>query len=147
MEMRIRPKSDYLHKSSWEELYVLTKHWQSDLDFYRDEIRFLSDLMGKYFMWLVADDNIKHVNSLTKQLSDLGRNKEEIARQVKQHLKHLEALMENAFSQDEQKFRKEHEDLEDRLTGFIWNYKVLKKEIFKTTEKVIEEEKLNRLLN
>ncbi len=146
MELRIRPKSDYLHKASFENLYILTEHWKSDIDFYRDELRFLHTLIDKYFIWMIKEGNISKVQSLSNKLSKIIDQKKELFNTINKHLLHLEELIENSFSHDEKMFRDEHEILEDEFTEFVKNFKVLKKEIFAITEHVIEDEKLQYLL-
>jgi hypothetical protein len=59
---------------------------------------------------------------------------------------HLIALVKNAFTKDELKFRQQHTILEDKYSAFVKDFKSLKRDIFKTTEKIIKTEKLKRLL-
>ena len=47
-DFRIRPKDNYINEASWEQLYVLTEHWKSDLVFYHKDLRFLHLLIDKY---------------------------------------------------------------------------------------------------
>ena len=146
MEIRTRPKSDYIHTASWQQLYVLTEHWLSDLEYYKDEIRFLIDLINKYFIWLVDDENINELRKLTNHLKQAEKTQIEIAETTANHLSHLVEFCKTISVNDEQKFREEHARLEDNFAAFIKDFKALKKDIFKTTRKVIEAEKLKRLL-
>lgn len=146
MELRTRPKSDYLHKASFEDLYILTEHWKSDIEFYRDESRFLRILVDKYFIWLIKDGNIEKVQLLSNKLSKIIEQKKGLYNKLNLHLKHLEELIDNPFSHDENVFRDDHEKLENELTEFIRNFKAIKKEVFSMTEHVIEDEKLHHLL-
>ena len=145
--MRIRPKSDYLHTASWEQLYALGEFWQKDLEFYQDEMRFYHDLIDKYFMWLMEDPNIEKVQTLIRQLRKMHEKGIELTDQVNKHQAQIEQLMENAFSHDDQKFREDHSHLEDEITEFVEELRTLKKEVFSITESVIESEKLSHLLN
>jgi len=146
MEIRARPESDYMHTASWQQLYVLAEYWLSDLEFYTDEIRFLKDLINKYFIWLVEGENINEMRKLVNHLIKVEKTQIEIAEITANHLSHLVKLSENAFVYDQQKFREEHAQLEDKFAAFINDFKALKKDIFKTTGKVIVAEKLQRLL-
>ncbi len=147
MELTLRPKSDYLHKVNTEELYVITEHWKSDIEFYRDESRFLRNLVSKYFIWLIKDGNIDKVQALSSKLSKTIKEKKEFYNKIIKHFAHLEELIENPFSHDEMKIRDEHEILENQFSEFVKNFKALKREIFKVTEHVIEEEKLKHLIS
>lgn len=146
MELRIRPKSDYLHNASCEDLYLLTEFWKSEIEFYRIESRFLRMLVDKYFIWLIKDGNIEKVQSLSNKLSKITKHKKELFEKMNLHLKHLEELIENPFSHDETEFRDEHSKLEDEFTEFVKNFKTVKQEIFVSAEHVIEDEKLHHLL-
>lgn len=144
--MRLRPKSDYLHTASWESLYVLGEHWKSDIQFYKDELRFLTDLIAKYFIWMTREENIADVKKLSADLIHLTDEYKSLGERVDHNLHQLSLLMENAFSQDEQQFRNEHEKLEDDLEEDIKKFRVLKKEIFEFTEHVIDSERIQHLL-
>ena len=48
---------DFLKDGPWDELYVLTEHWRSDFQFYKDDLRFLHHLIDKYFMWITKPEN------------------------------------------------------------------------------------------
>lgn len=145
-EMRIRPKSDYLHTASWEELHILSGHWLSDVAFYKDEIRFLDKLLDKYFIWLLKDDNIQLMQKLIDKIKRAETEAKRLDETIHKHIGRLEALIENAFSHDEQQFRNAHVQLENDLVAFIKELRLVKKEVFAITEKVIESEKLQHLL-
>jgi hypothetical protein len=145
-EMRIRPKSDFLHRASWEELYVLTEHWESEVLFYRDEIRFLNNLIGKYFIWITKEGKVTKVQSLVNRLSKLHTRQEDIAHLIKKHLTRLELLMENAFTRDESKFREEHVRLEEQMTELSRELRKVKKEVFAVSGEIMESEKFQSLV-
>lgn len=145
--MRIRPKSDYLHTASWEQLYALGEFWQNELAFYQDEMTFFHDLIDKYFMWLMEEPNIEKVQTLIRQLRKSHEKSVELIQKVNKHQMHFEELMENAFSHDEQKFREEHAQLEDEISAFVEGARNLKKEVFSVTENVMENERLKHLLD
>ena len=145
-ELRIRPKSNYLHQAGWQELYVLTKHWHSDMKFYEEEINFLRDLVDRYFIWLIRDENIRQVQSTAARLLKAEGQHKEIVKKIDKHLIHLEELMENSFAHDEQKFRDEHAELEDEMTVFLKDFNMVKREVFAIIGHVMEAEKLQHLL-
>jgi hypothetical protein len=147
MEQRIRPKGDFLNRATWTELYTLTEHWSSDLDFYLIELHFLRDLINKYFIWLSNDENIENVQHQKDMVIKMEKRLTEVSDKIKKHLGHLEELMENAFTQDEQIFRDEHALLEDQIVEFTKSFRNLKKEVFVSTSRVLEEEHLNHLID
>ena len=138
--LRIRPNNDFIHTANWKEIYMLTKHWQSDVEFFAYEIKFLLNLTNKYFIWLTDDQNIETVASVQKDLKRLRKEQKELADNLKTHLNHITALLENAFIYDEHTFKDEHIALENKLTDFTKTFKEVKKQVFKCTEEVLNSE-------
>jgi hypothetical protein len=139
-------KSTYLHSASWDELYTITKHWQSESDFYNYEINFLKKLIDKYFIWMTRKENIAQVRKLVIQLSTLEHEHQEIGNAILKHLNHITAYLENAFSHDEQLFRFEHSVLLQRIEEFTNEFRNVKKEVFEISEEVLDHKKLQLLL-
>lgn len=46
----IRPKGDFSWTAEYQQLYILSEHWLSELQFYKDELKFLNHLIDKYFI-------------------------------------------------------------------------------------------------
>lgn len=139
--------SDFLKRTAWEELYVLTQHWKSDLDFYKDEMQFLNNLINKYFIWMTKDENIDKVRLMVVNLSKLEKQRILLATDIKKHLSHIAGIMESAFTHNEQAFRDEHAALEEKMVLLIKDIRKVKKEVFAITEHIMESERLQHLLN
>ena len=60
-----------IREINWQELYILTDHWKSDLDFYKDDLRFLHHLIDKYIIWITKDDNLNMVKDIEKNLFEI----------------------------------------------------------------------------
>ncbi len=58
---------------NWQELYILTDHWKSDLEFYKDDLRFLHHLIDKYIIWITKDDNLNLVKNIQKNLFEIRK--------------------------------------------------------------------------
>ncbi|TYP98997.1 hypothetical protein C7447_102315 [Tenacibaculum adriaticum] len=144
---RQRPKGEYTWEAAWSQLYVLTEHWKSDLQFYKDDLRFLHHLINRYFIWMIRKDNVTDVRKIIKNLHELDLQCSELLKHVNTHLSHLGALIEDPFKYDSHEFRKEHGKLEDNITEFVKAFRKNRKETFHITEHVIESEKLGYLLN
>jgi len=147
MKLRLRPQSDYLYQAKWEALYILAEHWKSDMEFYTDELQFLKGLIDKYFILLIKDDGIQHIQALTSKLSASEQELTQLTSGIKRHLHHLEELIENSFVYDQEVFRKEHAQLEDDITKFTESFKLLKKDIFLVTKQLLEEKKIKQLIS
>ncbi len=124
-------KSNYLHKSSWEELFVITEYWQSDILYFKNEIRFLQGIINKYFPQLLKHKSIISLNPLDEHFIHM----QELTQGFKKHRKHIEELIDNPFAYDEDKFRKEHEILEHKFAAFVLEFQEEKEQIYRVIKK------------
>lgn len=147
MELRTRPKSNYLQSAEWEELHVLTSHWQSDMAFFEDELRFIDVLIDKYFNSLIDPENMDRTKAIAANLSQVKSDREKLTSRIAEHLRHIKELMTNTSTQDAATFRQEHGRLEDDLTEFVKSFRTAKKEIFQLTESIARTEKSKHLIS
>jgi paraquat-inducible protein B len=147
MELRTRPKSNYLQSAEWEELHVLTTHWQSDMAFFEDELRFIDVLFDKYFNSLIDPENMDKTKAIATNLSHVKSSRESLSSRIAGHLRHIKELMTNTLTQDEAMFRQEHGRLEDDLTEFVKSFRKVKQEIFQLTESIARTEKAKHLIS
>jgi hypothetical protein len=146
MEFRSRPKSDYLQNAEWQELHVLTAHWQSDMIFFEDELRFIDVLFEKYFTAMIDKDNIDKTRTVASNLAEVKSKREVLAQRIVKHLHHIEELMVNPFAQDGSAFRNEHAALEDELVSFAKSFRDVKRQVFELTERIARTEKSKHLI-
>lgn len=144
---RNRPKGRYIHESNWQQLYVLTEHWKSDLEFYNDDLKFLHRLIDKYFIWMSKKENIDLVRDIEIGLLEMDNQSSMLLQEVNKHIHHLAELIDNPLAYDSQIFRTEHEKLEDDLAAFVKDFRKNRKEVFMVTEHVIDGEEMVRRLN
>jgi hypothetical protein len=137
---------DFPESQTWANWQLISEHWQSDLKFFADEIRFLHNLISKYFVWLMEEENIVKTRSIARELSALELKRQKHEQAVIRHQQHYRSLVENPFSQDSQKFKKEHAALESEIAAFTTRFKKLKRDTFELTEHVLESEKVKHLL-
>ena len=133
-----RPKDNFIMKAEWKQLYALTEHWQSDLLFHWDEIKFLFHLVNKYVMWLTRYEEVELVRENRKLLAEVRSECQKLLGKVETHLGHLSDLMENPFAHDSQTFREEHGELEEEIAVFAKHFRHAKKETFKITEDLMD---------
>lgn len=139
-DFRNRPNGNYLFNANWDELYLLTKHWKSDLQFYKDDLKFLNHLIDKYFIWISKKEDVDAVRKIGKSIDETNEKCSDLLKQAEKHLGHLTKLIENPFKYDTQQFRTEHQQLEDDITNFIKTFRTNRKEVFEVTEHIIESE-------
>jgi len=145
-ELRNRPNGNYIFEASWQDLYILTKHWKSDLLFYKDDLRFLDDLIDKYIIWISKEDDLESVNNIRKSIVKTTKECNLLLKGINKHLTHIEGLIEDAFKYDSHKFRIEHQQLENDITIFLKTFRANRKEVFEVTKHLIESDELIRIL-
>ncbi len=143
---RSRPKGDYIQNTNWQELYVLTEHWKSDLLFYRDDLKFLHKLLQRYFIWITKEENLDAVRNLGQGILNDSKTCNDLLSKIKEHLSHLANIMDEPFKNDAHEFRTEHEELEDYISQFIKGVRENRKKVFTLTEHVLDSEHLEHLL-
>lgn len=145
-DFRYRPKGKYIHDADWQGIYILTEHWKNDLEFYRDDLRFLQHLIDKYFIWMTQKENLDEVRDIETDLIEIDRKCYQLLKKTNKHLTNLADLIDAPFKYDSHVFRTEHEELEDSIIDFVKSFRSNRKEMFAITEHVMDSEKLNRML-
>ncbi|PIF00109.1 MAG: hypothetical protein CR994_07945 [Maribacter sp.] len=144
---RTRPKGDYIQQTDWNELYVLTKHWKSDLTFYEQDLNFLLKLLDKYFIWITKKDNLDAVKKIGKGILKDKKTGGQLLKKVDEHLAHIAQTIEDPFKYDTRLFREEHQELEDDIANFYKTVRGNRKQVFAITEHIVDAENLEHLLD
>ncbi|WP_452229165.1 MULTISPECIES: hypothetical protein [unclassified Lacinutrix] len=146
-DFRIRPKDNFIHEANWEQLYALTEHWKSDMLFYNGDLKFLHHLIDKYFLYLSKKENIDLVLEIEVNLLQVEKQCNTLLIRINKHFHHLAELIADPFIYTSDKFREEHEQLEDALSQFVKDFRKNRKEVFAITEHMIAGEELLKQLN
>lgn len=139
---RKRPKGEFMIHANWDQLYLLTKHWISDLKFFRDDLKFLNKLIDKYFIWIDNDESIKEVSRLRSELQAMRIRCEDLLSKTEKHREQLGVMIEKD-SDDSRIFRLEHEHLENEITDFVKAFRKNRVKTFKITEYIKDTEDLS----
>lgn len=145
-DFRNRPNGNYPINADWEALYILTKHWKSDLLFYKDDLNFLNNLIDKYLIWISNEKNSESVRKINNGIIETAKECNDLLQGVDKHLTDLAKLIEDPFKYDTQKFRTEHQQLEGDITNFIKTFRTNRKEVFEVTTHIIESEDFIRIV-
>jgi hypothetical protein len=137
-DFRNRPNGSYIFDANWEELYILDKHWKSDLLFYKDDLKFLDHLIDKYFIWISKKEDSDAVRKIDNSILETAKKCNDLLKRVEKHLMHLANLIEDPFKYDSHQFRTEHQRLEDNITDFVKIFRENRKEVFEVTSLVVE---------
>lgn len=130
-----------------KELYILTKHWKSDLEFYKNDLRFLHNLVDKYLIWITKKENLELVNTIKKKELDLGLQCDNLLKEISKHLNEGAKIIENPQGSGWENFKNDHLSLENNIAQFIKEFRENRKEVFKVTEYIMDSEELGRILD
>lgn len=146
MNFRLRPADKYMLEAALEEIRTLTQFWKTDLEFYRDEIRFLSNLIGKYAALMVSDEHVARVKALEQRLSNDETRLNKLEEKVAKHLDYINDLIEGVVRISETTFRLEHAKLDNEVAYFSHDLRDTKKEIFKASEELFHAQEVKQLI-
>ncbi|HEY9000718.1 MAG TPA: hypothetical protein VIM89_05165 [Mucilaginibacter sp.] len=125
-----------------QQMYVLCRHWDSDLEFFRIETAFLHRLLGDYFVQLLSSEYVNELKRSTKKLFELEREENHLRQQVMTHMKEVELAAESIIPEDAEKLAEKQATIEVLLLKFINDYREVKKEMFALVEKAMHRKKL-----
>jgi len=144
--MKNPTEDNFVVEYTWQELYTLTKHWKSDIQFYKEDIKFLRRLINKYFIWVTKKENIEKVTKIENRLHQLTQKCDGLIKNIDKHLEHLSNLINDPFKYDSQTFKVKHTKFDNDIADFIKIFREHKKETFAITEYIVDDEKLMRHL-
>ena len=143
-DKKMNPYND--KQPDWQELYVLTEHWRSDLEFYKDDLLFLHHLVDKYFIWITKSENLELVKEIMVQIQSLEKQCRSLMEGVKEHMHNLAQLANESNKQSLSEITDEHVVLETTIYNFVKDFRANRKEVFRITEYIIDSEELTNIL-
>jgi len=124
-----------------QELYISSKHWQSDISFVADEVRFFKNVIGKYFK---ADNPQSQGAQMHHCKMMIVRLQEEIITlkiKVIAYLNFLGPYIGNPEKKIDINLIEKHSVLENEIKALFESVKLLKVDLFSLTENVMDEER------
>src|SRR5690606_31792292 len=110
METRTLSSAGFKYEFSIQELYVLTRHWLSDIAFFEIEIKYFQSKLDLY-----PDRNGQHISRadlLKRQLNDVVFMKDTLKEKTARYHQKLEALLDSAVKVNEALLTLEYTRLE-----------------------------------
>ncbi len=130
---------------NWQQLYVICENWESDLEFFENEIGFFRELMGRYFFILLEDYG--KIRTLSEGLDALESERQVILNDLKHHMRHLRDLYSSPFVMADQAYLEEHKKLEAAFANYVKRFRRGKKVLFRNMEVVLRSEKYKHMIS
>ena len=109
---------------------VLAKKWNSDLEFYKLEIKFLRSLLEINYLTLQNSGDRDTVKRINNDLVQLDLEKRQLECSLNDQIKQLELMAEDIIPEDVTTIAGKQIRLEYMVSGLFSEYKDLKREIF-----------------
>lgn len=146
-KLSAKPGINDYGKSNWEEFYFLAKHWKSDLEFYKDDLRFLHNLIEKYLIWITKQENLERVVDIRNKEHALTLRCNALLQKVSSHLEMASNIVKEGKDTAKKDFFTNHGELEIEIAEFVKTFRESRKEVFKVTEYVMDSEELRNILD
>ncbi len=135
-----------INKEKLSTAYVLAEHWKSDLEFYNDELDFLTVLINKNFMYLIDKKEYPHTKKIVVRLKESVDVCEELLQETATYMANLRFLLAEEMKIMDFDQQKDHVKLEAKIALLVRTCRSVKQEVFTLAKKVMEQEKMKRLI-
>ena len=123
MELRNPPPNSFLQNAEWQELHVHAVHWQSDMSFFADELRFLNILFDKYFAAFIDEENMEKTKSVASRVSHVQSEHQKLTGHINGHLRNIEDLIKETSAENASALRAVHTSLQEDIAAFFKAFK------------------------
>jgi hypothetical protein len=131
-----------------EEMHRATLAWISELNFVRDEQKFLNNLVKSHTLELIDSKIFEQSRELVGAIADTERELISLMKRVQSHENLLEIMIDDVDQQKMEKaYRDTHQELISAVSTYLMRYRTLKKNLFTLLSEVIKKERQKRLLN
>lgn len=145
--MKSKIKKDWLGRAKGvEELHNDSKQWLSEIDFINDELRFLNDLLGCYFLDIIDAGLSDTVKTIIKKIEQKEKETISFKLLIIYHEKTLSNLIKTNSVSANTNYLKIHQELELKVRDYFRKSKLLKKQIFSIVESQMERRAQKKLL-
>lgn len=143
METRVFSSSGFSHQLRPEELYVLTRHWLSDIAFFGQEINYIEYLVVRFILPNVGTEKLDVLYDLLSQLGELKQGKERLKNNITLHQNELSSILDRNLGTKDLTLNRAQVRLEEEVFDFIKSFRQLKTKLFNATYTVAHREELN----
>jgi len=119
----------------------------SDLEFVKDEIQFLSDLIKEFTLELISSKHLEESKSIARDLSTYEKTLEPLLKETENHKNNLQTLLDEIDIPDEEdEYQVEHNKIMHDVIAFNLKVRKLKSRIFDLIKEIMKVGKQKRLL-
>jgi len=145
--MKTKIKKDWFGRlKSIEEIHNDSKLWLSEIDFIKDEIRFLNHLLSSNYIDFLGAGMRKKIDSLTIKIGDEKRIGNSLYKQIKSHKNILSNLIKTKSVSSNTNYLETHKNFEREIFIYTKKLKKLKRTIFKIVENIMRKKEQKILL-
>ena len=138
----------YVEWKSAEEMHFSSNQWNSELNFVKDEHKFLEDMLKEYTLPIIESHLLSKVKDLIDRLTKYKQKTETLLNKVTEHRNGLQVMVDGINQlEEENRYKKEHRKLLIEVNQFSLEYNDLKKDIFETISQALKQQKQKRLLS
>ncbi len=123
-------------------LYTLNKQWISEINFLGDEMKFMNDLLEKFFPNFINQEHINRIQLIKMQLDTLNIVRKNIKTDILRHQENIEDVINQSSAKSDAFLQLEDERMDEELRDFNKSFKQLKKEIFDITRVLLHSNKI-----
>lgn len=117
-----------------QNLYLSSRNWLSYIEFFEDEIKFFKKLSMKYFLSDLTDEKINMVNSITSEIKQLERQKNQVLNDIFCHQSNLKATLEDMMQLSEQYLTLQHNKIQEEVKALQPVLDQIKQELYKVSD-------------
>lgn len=147
MENGTQKKYEYIQWLSPEDMHQVTLSWISELNFARDEQRFLDALVKSHTLQLTGAEIFGQSREIVGDIAKAEKEVIDLMKKIQSHENLLEIMVDD-LNQDkmEKAYRDTHRELTGQVSSYLEEYRKVKQQLFALLGKVLKKEKQKRLL-
>lgn len=148
MENGTQKKYEYIQWLSPEDMHQATLSWISELNFARDEQRFLDALVKSHTLQLTEAEIFGQSREIVGDIAKAEKEVITLMKKIQSHENRLEIMVDDIDQvKMEKAYRDTHRELTGQINGYLSDYRKVKQRLFALLGKVLKKEKQKRLLN
>jgi hypothetical protein len=130
-----------------QELYILSKHWISDIHFIEDELRFLKHVVEKHLAPNLKNEQLFEVDDFNEAFVQTEGNIPALKTEVSNFLKFIAPLVKKPDTMIGLNLLEKFTTLDTEMKTLFESLKQVKKLLFSLTDDVMKTEKCTVFLN